>query len=371
MFDYSDIFGFIFTIVIGIMLSIIPYVTEKSAVFGVRVQPGQPVFRRARREYLIAVLITTALLAALQLTIFLKYALFFIFSPFILIGFSFIIYLIWHYRILNIKKKEHWEDSEGGMVLGTFVVSRSKFPLEYAIPGIIILATIFIAGAIYYPSIPAIIATHYGANGLPNQYSKKSIGAVFSPGFIGIGITAFMYLLSVAISRTSLRADSSQPDAAERAIIFRNRISILLLLIPVFMNSTFLLSSLEMWDVIHPGTATIIILIIPILILLVAIIPFFYMTGQLGSNLKIGTANKSEINQGKSINGQPKIRDDDKYWRAGVIYVNSNDNRILVPKRFGEGYTLNFGNKVSIILFSLIIAIAAIILIIVTAFALY
>jgi uncharacterized membrane protein len=35
----------------------------------------------------------------------------------------------------------------------------------------------------------------------------------------------------------------------------------------------------------------------------------------------------------------------DDYWKAGAFYWNPDDPAILVPKRVGIGYTLNFANK--------------------------
>ncbi|MGO4474584.1 DUF5808 domain-containing protein [Arthrobacter sp. M-10] len=37
-------------------------------------------------------------------------------------------------------------------------------------------------------------------------------------------------------------------------------------------------------------------------------------------------------------------REDDKYWRSGLFYVNREDHALMVPRRFGLGWTLNFGN---------------------------
>ena len=37
-------------------------------------------------------------------------------------------------------------------------------------------------------------------------------------------------------------------------------------------------------------------------------------------------------------------RDDDRFWKGGLFYVNHGDPAILVGKRFGVGWTLNFGN---------------------------
>ncbi len=38
------------------------------------------------------------------------------------------------------------------------------------------------------------------------------------------------------------------------------------------------------------------------------------------------------------------FRDDDRYWSAGVFYNNPDDPALFVPKRFGLGWTLNFGH---------------------------
>ena len=35
----------------------------------------------------------------------------------------------------------------------------------------------------------------------------------------------------------------------------------------------------------------------------------------------------------------------DKSWKWGTFYVNRDDPKIFVPKRYGIGYTLNFGNR--------------------------
>jgi uncharacterized membrane protein len=37
-------------------------------------------------------------------------------------------------------------------------------------------------------------------------------------------------------------------------------------------------------------------------------------------------------------------RDDDRFWKAGLLYVNRDDPAIVVGARFGVGWMLNFGN---------------------------
>ncbi len=38
------------------------------------------------------------------------------------------------------------------------------------------------------------------------------------------------------------------------------------------------------------------------------------------------------------------FRDDDRYWYGGVFYNNPDDPAVFVPKRYGLGWTVNFGN---------------------------
>jgi uncharacterized membrane protein len=37
-------------------------------------------------------------------------------------------------------------------------------------------------------------------------------------------------------------------------------------------------------------------------------------------------------------------RDDDQFWKAGLVYVNRDDPALVVGARFGVGWALNFGN---------------------------
>ena len=125
------------------------------------------------------------------------------------------------------------------------------------------------------------------------------------------------------------------------------------------MNITFAISSFEEWELIH--NLNIVILIAPILAMVVAVMIISFTTGQGGSNIRIKNNASSEVNK----QAVRDTSDDDKYWKGGVIYVNKNDGRILVPKRFGVGFTFNMGHPVGIAILAAIIAIPVIILILV------
>ena len=49
-------------------------------------------------------------------------------------------------------------------------------------------------------------------------------------------------------------------------------------------------------------------------------------------------------------------RDDDRFWKAGLLYVNRDDPALVVGARFGVGWMLNFGNPVAWLLIAGIVA---------------
>jgi uncharacterized membrane protein len=52
-------------------------------------------------------------------------------------------------------------------------------------------------------------------------------------------------------------------------------------------------------------------------------------------------------------------RDDDRFWKAGLLYVNRDDPGIMLASRFGAGWTFNFGNRAAWLIIAGIIAVPA------------
>ena len=49
-------------------------------------------------------------------------------------------------------------------------------------------------------------------------------------------------------------------------------------------------------------------------------------------------------------------RDDDRFWKAGLLYVNRDDPAVMVGSRFGAGWTLNLGNPAAWLIIAGIVA---------------
>ncbi len=347
----------IWVFIIGILISIIPYLTEKSIIFGVRIpmdKINSDIIKKMKKTYVSITLILTIILTVI--TYLLSPYLFVIaFMPLFMVLIEFMVYLPEHYSLERVKRREHWE-FKANSVTGIFNFNNEKkFPWFFAIPGILVIISIFVTGALDYKSIPERFATHYNANGVANAYSTKSIESVFILGFISIIITIMMVLIAYAIARTPLKADNASSYGSERATMFRERMVYLTLLTPVFINSSLLTGSLGRWGIIKEN---ILLILIPVFLLLIFVIIISIKTGQMGSNIKMnGELAGNNISDNKN---------DDSLWKAGVIYYNKNDSRIMVPKRFGVGYTVNFGNTAGKLI--LILPIAAVIIIVVVSF---
>jgi uncharacterized membrane protein len=50
------------------------------------------------------------------------------------------------------------------------------------------------------------------------------------------------------------------------------------------------------------------------------------------------------------------VRDDDRFWYGGLLYCNQDDPDLLVPKRYGWGWTVNFAHPAAkFILFGVVV----------------
>lgn len=56
---------------------------------------------------------------------------------------------------------------------------------------------------------------------------------------------------------------------------------------------------------------------------------------------------------------------DDRRWVAGLLYVDKDDPSIMVEKRFGIGYTLNYGNRIALTMVATILTLGILVTVVV------
>ncbi|WP_028276309.1 DUF5808 domain-containing protein [Arthrobacter sp. I3] len=197
------------------------------------------------------------------------------------------------------------------------------------------VASCGIAAAVV-PSMPDALAVHHGANGAPNRLAAKSVVSAFSLVFVQIGVTGLLVGIAAAIFHSRPDLDPARPLASARW--YRQYMSLgvkaLLGLVPM-IDVGMLGSSLLMWT----GTVTPWAGLVVALPILAAVVVAIVVLAR----------NNRERDEGERDTGLTH-RDDDKYWRGGLVYINREDHALMVPRRFGLGWTLNFGNPRSAML---------------------
>ena len=76
---------------------------------------------------------------------------------------------------------------------------------------------------------------------------------------------------------------------------------------------------------------TMVLIIVATLVFVGTMIAFSVVYGQSGSRL----VKRLEENGGI-------IADNDEHWKAGIFYWNKGDASLILPKRFGVGWTMNW-----------------------------
>jgi uncharacterized membrane protein len=223
-----------------------------------------------------------------------------------------------------------------------------RFPWLWLAPALIVTLTTVLIGVISYPSMPEVLAVHY-AKGVPNRLAAKSVGTAFSLVFVQIGVTTLLVGIAAAILRRS-RSDIDPARPLGSARWHRHYMSLsarALLGLVAMIDLGMLGSSLLMWT----GTVTSwapLVVVLPILIAVVVAVVVL-------------ARNNREPDVDPEDTGL-NHRDDDKYWRGGLFYVNRADPTLLVPRRFGLGWTLNFGNPKVAMLLAGVLALMAVLI---------
>ncbi len=260
-------------------------------------------------------------------------------------------FLLANHEIRAAKAAGDWyEGLHQGITVDTRLrTDPPRFPWLWLLPGLIVtLATVAI-GVILYPSMPETLAVHYGAKGLPNRLAAKSIGTAFSLVFVQIGVTALLVGIAAAIVFRS-RPDIDPAHPAGSARWHRQYTSLgakALLGLVAMIDLGMLGSSLLMWTATVTSWAPLVV-VLPILAgVVVAIV--------------VLAGNNRDRDKGEEDTGLTH-RDDDKYWRGGLFYINREDHALWVPRRFGIGWTLNFGNPRTVMLLAGVVALIALVI---------
>lgn len=172
---------------------------------------------------------------------------------------------------------------------------------------------------------------------------KLSLYEMYKIPIMGILMCIFMYLFAKISLRSKVDLNSLDRESTiVKKKKIKKYISIFFLVSEV---ETILLYSVAQLGIIYNFYTTNLINYINIFISISMIFLICIL-------LIIGSFSRSELGK---VNKEEDYRDDDDNWIWGMFYFNRRDPAFIIEKRVGIGYTVNFANKKSWILFGLII----------------
>ena len=314
-----------FVLVVAAFALLAPYLTRRDIFCGVTVAPGfrdGPVGRRVARRYafevwtlaaVICLLVATSTSPELSAPVTLTQTL----------GAS-VAFAIARSRVLP-------HAAVPSAVREAEIAPRPSLPggpLAQAGPFLILLASAVYLG-LHWDDIPARFPTHWNLAGRPNGWTDKSVIGVFRGVWIGLVACGAACAISLAVlHRARLPRVTGEDGRHYRRVRQVNLLTML--------ASSYTVALLLGWTAVgatfaNDGDGR-------ELPLLLRLAPFVIAI--------VGTTTVLRLRVNARLEGGAPIGDTtpDANWLWGQIYFNRADPAILVEKRMGLGYTLNFGN---------------------------
>jgi uncharacterized membrane protein len=257
-----------------------------------------------------------------------------------------------------VKEKNGWYKTKNSAVVVDTDFSKEKnrkmiaSPWWFLIPAIIIVINILICFNVYH-KVPDMIPEHWNALGQANRWVKKYYKSILIVPLLQCFITISMFLSYKVIGWSKQQISASNPEKSKKqSRIFRYVWSVYMIAITIIINLFFTFLNLNRLQVIESNSNVIKISTLGLMcIIFIGSLMVIIRTGQGGSRIKLGNI---EDNSSNLID-----RDDDKYWKLGSsFYVNKDDPALFIEKRFGIGWTMNFGRIESIVITVVFVAIA-------------
>jgi uncharacterized membrane protein len=191
-------------------------------------------------------------------------------------------------------------------------------------PGQLLPFGLLAAGALWlrarWDSLPEVLPVHWGFDGRPDRFAPRTVPNVALPLFLGAGACLFILL-------TVLAMRAFAPRKGRRAVM-RIMLGAQLVVAGTCVGATVLVASSaqHVWPLlVFVGLAVVVLL-------------------------------------GFALSTTPKLREEGALrnpasWH-GLFYADRDDPALFVPKRYGAGYTLNFGRPAAVVIMLLLAAAA-------------
>jgi uncharacterized membrane protein len=332
----------------GALSPIVPLLTRKSFLFGVKVPPEAQSTDEAKalkRNYVTITVIGGIIVLAASVwqyraapnhTIFAV-----MFFPLLLTAIQLAAFAPNHKKALALKSRLGWNvaeirfaDTKQSFTRG----SLSAMPRFWYVLSFAIVFASFAVALARYPALPDSIPTHWDFNNVPNAWSAKSLGTALSTPICGIGMTVFMWLTGAIIEKSKLQIDHEEPAKSfaqhkkYRRLMGHGfgilTVAIAVLFFVLNLQTVFVGFTVPMWSMLG-------LVIVPTVLLCVTAL----RAGQGGALLKVDVTEASVANSDVANNN---AMSDDRFWAWGLFYHNPDDPACFIGNRFGGNIGFNY-----------------------------
>jgi uncharacterized membrane protein len=321
---------------VGALMCLAPVASRPTVQFGVRVpreRAGAPVIGRERRAYYWRAAAIGVCCTAVAVTV-QGYGSWWLTRIILVPELAADLGCFWAARrkIAAVKNADDWFAGLRQTVVAdtSWRTDPPRFPVRWLIPALAVMAATAAAGALRYPGLPVHIVTGSG-----HRVPKSAVSALVVAG--QLYVTAVCSGLMLIVYRS--RPDIDAADPAASALRYRRFLAAFtraLLTLAALVDTSLLLVALRDWHVYRPSGIGRALPLLPVAAGVLLLAAVSVRAGQGGSRLN-GNVRGLALAAGTD-------RDDDRFWKAGLLYVNRNDPAVMVGSRFGAGWTLNLGN---------------------------
>lgn len=395
MTAFALAFGLIVTAFIAALFLAMPAIVERTLPLGVSVPQSRvddPVVRSSVRLFRWLIVAGWVVCAALGVGLaMVRPDLALAISPILFVLIAAVVYVTVRQRIVIAKREGDWYGGapvSRAAVAGTASAvvaadsttaparsrSRGHPQVGWLVSSLIVLSAVAAVGVAVYPSLPATIPTHWNGAGQVDQTAPKSIWSVFTLVLVPAGTVVLMYALSWLVVVAPVRSvPSDTPEQAEaRAGVQRHLATTGLGMVSLALAVGLGITAIPTW--LAPRSPAVILGTIAVaLVLILGTVVVIIVRYAVGMS-RVRSPRPAAVSTRPWPVGRPRQEpggtsavdapDDDRYWKLGGIYVNRHDRAVFVQKRFGVGWTINFGSVGGMVFGAAIVLIVAVPLVI-------
>ncbi|MFZ1205371.1 MAG: DUF5808 domain-containing protein [Candidatus Acidiferrales bacterium] len=201
-----------------------------------------------------------------------------------------------------------------------------------------VLAATAIYLQLHWNEIPDRFPVHWGIDGQPNGWSVRTPAGVYGPLLFGASIIVGLAVLTYGTLRHT-RVQRARGSGSLH-VDFPHQVAYFLVAVEFFLAGCMSAAALLPLT----GNPGIVLVLVLVILLLAGIFPLAHWMNK--SRAPFADAHALNLVGDGTL---------DEHWKMGVLYFNPADPALFVEKRFGIGYTLNFGHASSWLIIALVL----------------